>query len=113
MSNAVNVANNAHIDISLGGSEIEEGSGAGICSGGQSLPKIQLNDVAIEVDELLPIGPVRPLEPKPVFCELCELTTADDPDCVLPADTVATWKEIARLAKPLCVLFFVSGYEYL
>lgn len=29
------------------------------------------------------------LESKPVFCELRELTFSD-PDCVLPADTVAT-----------------------
>ena len=44
----------------------------------------------------------HPLQPKPVFCELCELTRPDShPDGVPAADEELSWKEIARCAAQL------------
>ena len=89
----VSAANNARIHIMLGGSDVE-GSGAGV-GGRGPLPETQTEGEETEVVGLL--GGAPPIEPRPVFCELCELRRADSqPDGVAAADETLTWKEIAR-----------------
>ena len=99
----VSAANNARIHIILGGSDVE-GPGAGVGDGGGGrgpLPETQTEGVetecaGTEVVAGLP-GGALPIEPQPVFCELCELRRADSqPDGLAAADEALTWKEIAR-----------------
>ena len=111
----VSAANNARIHIMLGGSDVEgAGAGAGVGAGGRgSLPETQMEGVETECAETeemagLP-GGARPIDPRPVFCELCELTRADSqPDGVAAADEALTWKEIARFAAALYLFIVLS-----
>ena len=105
----VSAANNARIHIMLGGSDVE---GAGVGVGGRGpLPETQTEGV--ETEEVAGLfGGARPIEPRPVFCELCELTRADlQPDGVAAVDEALTWKEIARFAAALCLFIFLKFHS--
>lgn len=98
----VSAASNARIHIMLGGSDVgEAGPAADVRGPGTTSEGVETD--AEQFDESRQPGgpgPARPLEPKPVFCELCELTRADSqPDDVPPSEEEHTWKEIARCAR--------------
>ena len=110
----MSAASNARIHIMLGGSDVEgagvgAGAGVGVGVGGRgALPETQTEGVETEgVEEEVA---ARPIDPHPVFCELCELTRADSqPDGVPAVDEAHTWKEIARFVAAFCLfilLFF-------
>ena len=101
----VSTANNARTHIMLGGSDVEgAGAGAGVgdgVGGRGPLPQTQMEGVETECAGTEVVagfpGGALPIEPQPVFCELCELRRADSqPDGLAAADEAFTWKEIAR-----------------